>query len=84
MALFCGTQTSVAAGLGKGWEVTDKSCWYCRAVMVCIITRNICLVIGCRAPFSAGEYTALKTDGETSIINNYCNKCCIEVISNLT
>lgn len=51
---------------------------------VCAVTHNICLVIWCKVTYSAGDYTALKTDGRTSIINNYCNKCCIEVISNLT
>lgn len=71
-------------GKGKGWETTGRSYLCCRALMVCTITHNICLVIGCKVTYSAGDYTALKTDGKTSIINNYCNKCCIEVISNLT
>jgi len=72
------------ADLWKGWETTDKSYLCCRTPMVCTITCNICLVIGCKLTHSAGDYTTLKTDGKTSIINNYCNKCCVEVISNLT
>ena len=77
-------QQSLLADLGKGCETTDKSYLCCRAPTVCAITLNICLVIGCKVTYSSGDYTALKTDGKTSIINNYCNKCCIEVISNLT
>lgn len=77
-------QQSLLADSGKGWETADKTYLCCRALMVSAITHNICLVIGCKVTYSAGDYTALKTDGKTSIINNYCNKCCIEVISNLT
>lgn len=63
----------------------DKSDLFCnRALTVSTITYNICLVSGCKVTDSSGDYTALRTDGKTSIINNYCNKCCIEVITNLT
>lgn len=72
------------AGLGKGCESRDQSYSCCRALTVSTITHNICLVSGCKVTDSSGDYTALRTDGKTSIINNYCNKCCIEVITNLT
>lgn len=77
-------QQLLLADLGKGWETIDKSYLCRRALMVCTITHNICLFSASKVTYSAGDYTALKTDGKTSIINNYCNKCCIEVISNLT
>lgn len=77
-------QQSLPADLWKGSETTEKSYLCCKTLTVCTITHNICLVIGCKVTYSAGCYTASKTDGKTSIINNYCNKCCIEVISNLT
>lgn len=72
------------AGLGVGCKNRDESCLCCRALTVSTITHNICLVSGCKVTDSSGDYTALRTDGKTSIINNYCNKCCIEVITNLT
>lgn len=77
-------QQLLLAGLGKGCESGDKSFLCCRALTVSTITPNICLVSGCKVTDSSGDYTALRTDGKTSIINNYCNKCCIEVITNLT
>lgn len=77
-------QQLLLAGLGKGCESRDKSYLCCRALTVSTITHNICLVSGCKVTDSSGDFTALRTDGKTSIINNYCNKCRIEVITNLT
>lgn len=77
-------QQLVLIDLGKGCKSRDKSYLCCRALTVSTITHNICLVSGCKVTHSSGDYTALRTDGKTSLINNYCNKCCIEVITNLT
>lgn len=77
-------QQLLLAGLGKGCESRDRSYLCCRALTVSTITHNICSVRGCKVTDSSGAHAALRTDGKTSIINNYCNKCRIEVITNLT